>query len=198
MARSTASGAGSWRGAGSTTRRSDAVAGGRVDDLAEHGGRDVEVDPAGTSGYCGADRAGDTAADVLDPVHPIGGLDERFRGCQLVELLVVAALEVDDVALAGPRDLHHRKAVRGRVGQRDEAVEEARRGHRQADARLLRQEPGSRRRMPGVALVPEADIADARRLRDAGHVGDRDADQTVDGLNVIELERFDDQVIPVG
>ena len=50
--------------------------------------------------------------------------------------------------------------------------------------------------MAGIAFVTEADVADARCLRDPSHVGDRDADQPVDGLDVVELERLDDQVDP--
>jgi hypothetical protein len=46
--------------------------------------------------------------------------------------------------------------------------------------------------------MPEADVADARRLREAGQVSDRDADHPVDGLDVVELEGVDDQVVPVG
>ena len=100
--------------------------------------------------------------------------------------------------LAGSRDLHHRKAIRRRIGQRNEPVEEARRRHGQADAWRLRQESGRGRRVPGIAFVPETDVADAFCLRDAGHVGDRDADYPVDGSDVIEFERLDDQVVSVG
>ncbi len=169
-----------------------------VDDLAEHRGRDVEVDPAGTAGHRGADRPGDAAADVLGPRYPVGRLGEHLGRRQLVHLLVVAALEVDEVPLAGPGDLHHREAVRGGIGQRHKPVEEARSGHRQADARLLREEPGRRRRVAGVALVPEPDVADARGLCEASQVGDRDTDDPVDGVHVVELERVDDQMDPIG
>jgi hypothetical protein len=130
--------------------------------------------------------------------RPIGGLGQRFGRRKLVEFLVVALLEVDDVPLAGPGDLNHRKAIRGGVGERDEPVEKARRGDRQADTRLLRQEPRCRRRVTGVALVTETDVADARRLRDARNVGDRDADHAVDGPDIIEFEGIDNQMVSVG
>ena len=84
------------------------------------------------------------------------------------------------------------------VGKRDETVEEARGRYRQADARFLRQEPGRRRRVTGIALVTEADVADARRLRDTGYVGDRDADHTVDCPDVVEFEGIDNQVVSIG
>jgi hypothetical protein len=135
------------------------------------------------------------AADVLDSVHPVGGLGERFGRRKLVEFLVVALLEVNDVPLAGAGYLDHREAVRRGVCQCDQAVEEARRGYRQAHTRLLRQESGRGRRVTGIAFVTEADVADARRLRNARNVGDRDADNAVDGPDVVELEGVDDQVV---
>ena len=128
----------------------------------EHRGRDVQVDAAGSARHRGADGPGDAAADVLGTVDAIGRLREPFGRRHLVQLLVVAAFQVDDVALAGSGDLHHRKAVRRRIRQGDEAVEEPRAGHRQAHAGLAREEPGRRGRVDGVAFVPEADVADAR------------------------------------
>ena len=97
----------------------------RVDHLAEHRGRDVEVDPSGTAGYRGADRTGDAAADVLGPRYPVRRLGEHLGRRQLVHLLVVTALEVDEMPLAGTRDLYHREAVRGGIGKRHKPVEEA-------------------------------------------------------------------------
>ena len=125
-------------------------------------------------------------------------LSERFGRRELIEFLVVALLEVDDVSLARTGDLNHRKAIRRGVGERDDSVEEAGRGDGQADARPLGEEPGRRCRVPRVAFVPETDVADARGLRDARHICDRDADDAVDGADVVELERVDDQVISVG
>jgi hypothetical protein len=49
-----------------------------------------------------------------------------------------------------------------------------------------------------VAFVAEADVTDARRLREAGQVGDRDPDDPVDGVHVVELERVDNQMDPIG
>ncbi len=56
---------------------------------------------------------------------------------------------------------------------------------------FLRQEPGRRRRVPALAFVPEADVADTGCLGDPGQVGDRDADHAVDGVDVVELQRLD-------
>ena len=109
----------------------------RVHDGAEHRGGDVEIHTAGAPGDRGAQRAGDAPADVLHAAHPVGGLAERLRGGELVHLLVVALLEVDQVPLAGAGDLDHGEAVGGGVRQGDQTVEEARRGHGQADAGLL-------------------------------------------------------------
>ena len=61
---------------------------------------------------------------------------------------------------------------------------------------LAREEPGGRGGVDGVAFVPEPDVAQARRLREARQVGDRDADHSVDGVNVVELECIDDQMVP--
>jgi hypothetical protein len=80
------------------------------------------------------------------------------------------------------------------VGQRIEAVQEARRGHRQADARLLREEAGDRCGIAGVLLVAEREHAHALGLRAAGQVGDRDAGQAVDRVDAVQLERIDDQL----
>ena len=152
-----------------------------VEHLAEDGGRDVEVDAAGTAGRRGADRPGDTAADVLGARYSVGRLGEEPGGGQLVHLLVVAPLQVDEVALAGAGDLHHREAVGGGVGECDESVEEAWCGHGQADAGLLGEEPRRGGGVACVALVPEADVAQARGLGQPGEIGDRDADDAVDG-----------------
>src|SRR5258708_7029355 len=74
----------------------------------------------------GADRTGDAAADIFGPIHPIGRFRESFGSRQLVEFLVVAALQIDDVAVAGARNHHHGKTVRGGVRERDEPIEKAR------------------------------------------------------------------------
>ena len=120
----------------------------RVDRLREQLGRQVEIDAAGAAGQRGADRARDAHADVLGMQHAERGLGERLGDGELVHLLVVALLQVDDLALARAADEDHREAVGGGVRERGQAVEEAGRRHRQADARLLRQEAGDRR---GVA-----------------------------------------------
>ena len=62
----------------------------------------------------------------------------------------------------------------------------------------LRQEPGGRRRVSGVALMAEADVPDPGRLCEARQIGDRNADDAVDGLHVVGLQRVDDHVDPVG
>ena len=82
--------------------------------------------------------------------------------------------------------------------ERRQAVEEAGRRHRQADARLLRHEAGDRRGVAGVLLMAERDHAHARGLRLAREVGDRDAGQTEDRVDAVELEGIDDQVKAVG
>ena len=173
-------------------------AGCRVHGLREQLGRQVEVDAARAAGDGGADGARDAHADVLGVQHAEGGLAQRLGDGQLVHLLVVALLQVDDLALAGAADQDHREAIGGGVGQRGQAVEEAGGGHRQADAGLLRHEAGDGGGVAGVLLVAERNHAHAFGLRHAGEVGDRDAGQTEDRVDAVELQGIDDQVKAVG
>jgi len=46
--------------------------------------------------------------------------------------------------------------------------------------------------------VTEADVADARSLCEPGQIRDRDTDDPVDGVDVVELQCVDDQVDPIG
>ena len=82
--------------------------------------------------------------------------------------------------------------------ERGQAVQEAGRRHRQADAGLLRQEAGDRRGVAGVLLVAERNHAHARGLRLAREVGDRDAGQAEDRVDAVQLEGIDDEVKAVG
>src|SRR3546814_1518652 len=66
------------------------------------------------------------------------------------------------------------------MGQRGQAVEEARRRHREADTRLLRQESGNRRRVAGALLVPEREDPQALALHETAKVGDRNAGHAID------------------
>ena len=157
----TASGAGSCRGAGSTTRTSDRAPGLGVERGGQHAGREIEIHAARTAGDGGADGARQTDADVLGAVDAVRRLRVRLGRVHLVELLVVALLEVDDRPVARPADLDHREAVRRGVGQRHHAVEEAGRRDGEADARFLRQEARCGRRVAGGLLVAEADVAHA-------------------------------------
>ena len=166
----------------------------RVHHLTEKLGRQIEIDAARTPRHGRADRARHADADVGGMQHAEGRLAERLGDGELVHLFVVALLQVDDFALGRARDQDHREAVGRGVGQRGQAVEKARRRHRQADAGLFRQEAGDRRRVAGVLLVPERDDADAFRLRHAAEVRDRNTRYAVDRLNVVELERIDDEV----
>src|SRR5437764_864725 len=67
-----------------------------------------------------------------------------------------------------------------------------------ADAGRLRQEASDRRRVAGVLLVSERDDTNARGLRLAAEVRDRNAGHTVDGLHAVERERLDDEMEAVG
>src|ERR1700704_2530836 len=102
--------------------------------------------------------------------HAERRLAEGLGDRELVHLLVVALLQVDDLALARATDQDHREALDGRMGERVEAVEEAGRGYGQADAGLLREKAGDRSGIAGVLLVAEREHAQARCLRPAGKV----------------------------
>ena len=99
--------------------------------------------------------------------HAIGRLAERLGDRELIHFLIVALLQVDDLALGRAGDQDHREAVGGGVRERREPIEEARRRHRDADARLLGEEAGDRRRIAGVLLVAEREHAQPRGLRHA-------------------------------
>ncbi len=126
--------------------------------------------------------------------HAERRLAERLGDGELVHLLVVALLQVDDLAFGRARDQDHREAVGRGVGQRDQTVEKAGGRHCQADAGFLGQEAGDGGSVAGVLLVTERDDADTRGLRHAAEVRDRDAGHAVDRLDVVELERVDDEM----
>ena len=121
-------------------------------------------------------------------------LAERLGDGELVHLLVVALLQIDDLALGRAGDQDHRKAVGRGMRERGQAVEEAGRRDGEADAGLLGQKAGDRRGVAGVLLVAERKHADAFGLRHAAEVGDRNAGHAVDRLDAVELERIDDEV----
>ncbi len=52
--------------------------------------------------------------------------------------------------------------------------------------------------MNRITFVAKADVADTRCLCDAGEVGDWDADQSVDGVHVVEFQRINDQAMTIG
>ena len=169
-----------------------------VHHLAEQLGGQIEIDAARAARHRGADRAREADADIGGVQHAERGLAERLGDRELVHLLIVALLQVDDLALGRARDQDHREAVGGGVGQRGEAVEEARRRHREADARLLGQEARDRGGVAGVLLVAEREHANAFGLRHAAEIGDRNARHAVDRVEAVELERIDDEVEAVG
>ena len=80
------------------------------------------------------------------------------------------------------------------MGERGEAVEEAGRRYREADARLLGQKAGDSRGVAGILLVAERDDPDAGSLRHAAEVRDRDAGHAIDRVEAVELERIDDEM----
>ena len=190
----TAEGAGICAGAGVDHLDQRLPAGFGVHHLPEQFCRQVEIDAAGTARDGGADRAREADADIGSMQHAERRLAQRLGDRELIHLLIVALLQIDDLALGGAGDQDHREAVGGGVGERGQAVEEAGRRDGEADAGLLGQETGDRRRVAGVLLVAERKHADAFGLRHAAEIGDRDARHAVDGVEAVELERIDDEV----
>ena len=93
--------------------------------------------------------------------HAERRLAERLGDRELIHLLVVALLQIDDLALGRARNQDHREAVGGGMGERGQAVEEPGRRHGEADARLLGEKAGDRRGVAGVLLVAERQHANA-------------------------------------
>ena len=170
----------------------------RVDGLREQLGRQVEIDAARTAGESSADRPRHAHADVLGVQDPERGLGVRPGDGELVHLLVVALLQVDDLALARAADEDHRKAVGGGIGERRQSIQKAGGGHGEADAGLLRHEAGDGSGIPGVLLMAEGDHAQPGALQLAREVGNRDAGQTEDRVDAVQLEGIDDQLKAVG
>jgi hypothetical protein len=173
-------------------QRSGALVG--VENLGKQFGRQIEIDAARTPRHRGADRARNADADILGVQHAIGRLAKRLCDRKLVHLFIVALHQVDDLALRRARDQNHRPAIGRRMRKRGQAVEEARRRDGEADAGLLGQEAGDRRRIAGVLLVAERDDADAFGLGHAAKIGDRNAGHAVDRFNAVQLERVDDKM----
>ncbi len=170
----------------------------RVERRAEHLGRQVEIDPARAPRDGGADRPRDADADVLWAVYAVCRLGIGPSSGQLIHLLVIALLEIDDRPVARPADHDHREAIGRGVRQGDQPVQETGGGDRHANARLLRQIPGDRGRVPSRLLVAEAEVADPFRLRQAQQIGDRDAGHPIDRVDPVQLEGLHHQVKAVG
>ncbi len=166
--------------------------------LGKQFGRQVEVDAARPAGYGGADRARDTDTDVLGVEHTKGRLAQRLGDGELVHFLVIALLQVDDLAFAGAGDQDHREAVGGGICQRGQAIEKARRRDGEADTGLAGDESGDGCRVAGVLFMTERNDAYAFRLRLAREVGDRNAGQAINGVEPVEFQGIDDQVKTIG
>ena len=174
------------------------LAGVGIHDLAEQFGRQVEIDAAGTARYRRADGAGNADADIGGVQHAECRLAQRLGDGELVHFLVIALLEIDDLALGRTGNQDHREAVGGGVRQSGQAVEEAGRRHGEADAGLLGQEAGDRGGVAGVLLVTERQHANAGGLRHAAEIRDRNAGHAIDRVQAVELERVDDEIEAVG
>ena len=120
------SGSGICRGAGSTTRTSDWAAASVSRVAAKDFGRQIEVDATRPPRHRRMDCARDSNADIFGLADAERRLGVGLRRVHLIEFFVVALLEIDDLAVARPADLDHRKTVGGRVGQRHHTVQKAR------------------------------------------------------------------------
>ena len=169
-------------------------AGIRAHHLAEQLGGKVEIDAAGTAGHRGTDRARDGDADVLRMQHAVRRFAEWLGDRELIHFLVVALLQIDDLALGRARNQDHRKAIGRGMSERGQAVEEARCGDRETDARLLGQEACDRRGVARILLMTEREHTNAFGLRHAAEIRDRNPRHAIDGVEPVQLERIDDQM----
>src|SRR5208282_5934150 len=156
--------------------------------------RQIKVDAARASGDSGPDRARNTDADVLGPLDAVGGFGKGLGRVHLVELFVFALLQIDGGPIARSADLYHREAVGGGIRKSHHTVEKAGRRDGQADARLLRQIAGDRRRVTGGGFMAEADIAAPRGLGQTGQIGDRYAGDAIDSVEAVQLQGVHDEV----
>ncbi len=166
----------------------------RIHRLSEELGRQVEIDAAGTARAGRANGARHADSDIGRMQHAEGGLAERFGDGELVHLLIVALLQIDDLALGRTGYQDHREAVGGGVCQRGQTVEKTRSRHGEADAGLFRQIAGDRGGVSGVLFMPERDDAHTGALRKPPEIGDRDARHTIDRVDAVEFQRIDDEV----
>jgi hypothetical protein len=170
----------------------------RAHRLRQQLGRQVQIDTARAARHGGADRPRHADADIFGVQHPVRRLGIGPCRVELVHLLVVALLQIDDLALARAADQNHRETVGGGVGQRRQAVEKPRGRDGQADTGLLGHVARDRRGIAGMLFVTKPDEAHALGLRQARQIGDGNPDQAEDGVDVIELEGIDDEVEAVG
>ena len=92
-----------------------ALPGLRVQNLGKKFGRQIEIDAARAAGDGRADRARHADADVRGMQDAEGRFAQGPGDGQLVHLLVIALLQVDDLALGRAADQDHREAVGGGV-----------------------------------------------------------------------------------
>ena len=166
----------------------------RGHDLREELRRQIEIDAAGTARARGANGARDADADILRMEHAERSLAERLGDRELIHFFVVALLQVDDLTLGGAGDQDHRETVGGGVGQRGQAIEEARSRNGKADAGLLGQVSGDRGGVAGDLLVAERDDTNALALRHAAEVRNRNSRHGINRVDIVQLERVNDEM----
>ncbi len=143
-------------------------------------------------------RACDSNTNVFGPVDPVGRLCVGLCGIHLIELFIIALLEIDDVTLARSADLDHGEAVGGSIGKCHQAVQEAWRRNGQANSRLLGQITCYGSSVSCRLLMPEADEPYSFSLGQPAQISDRNSWNSVDGVDSVELERVDNQMKSVG
>ena len=169
-----------------------------VEGRAEDFGGQIEIDAAWPPGDRGMDSARDSDSDVFGPIDAVCRFRIRLGRVHLIELFVVALLEIDDRPVARPADLDHREAVGGRVCQCDHAVKKAGSGDRQANTGLSGQVAGDRGRVSGGLFVTKADVSNALGLSQPGQVRYRDPRHAEDRVESVELHGIDHQMEAVG
>ena len=165
---------------------------------AKHGRGNIEVHATGTARHGGAYSTCHAHSNIFGAIDAIGSLGKGLGHVHLVEPLIVALREVDNVAVARAANLYHGEAIGGGCRQGGEAIKKAWGRHGEADAWLTGEIATDSSGITCRLLVAEPDVADAHLLSMAGEVGDGDTHDTIDSVHTITFEGIDHEVHAVG
>ena len=164
----------------------------------EHCCGNVKIDSAGAAREGGAHGTRNSRGNVLGAVDAVGCLCKGLCDVHLVQPLVVALLQVDDVAVARPANLYHGESVDSGTGECREPVQESRRRHCEAYSRLSCEESAYCGCVPRRLLVTESNVSYSHLLCASRKVGDGDSHYSENSLNAVHLQCIHHQVHAIG